>query len=165
MAGAIVALGIYLATRDLRLVGIFALAPVVGALAGSLYGRRVSREVVSLLFGMGVGGGDWALVAVIAEPRSELVTFLQGHAFDYFTAAGLAGFTLYFLEPGPTSAHPHWRNVWVVAILTVIAAFTAFSAGASPDFLVRTVIGSLLAGAIVVVLMRILLPFATPRPQ
>jgi hypothetical protein len=163
IAGAILATGIYFVTRDLRIVAVFALAPIIGAVGGILYGKRASREIVALLFGMGVGGGDWALIAIIVEPRSQLVSFLQGHAFDYFTAAGLAGFTLYLLEPDRASAHPRLRDVWVVASLTVIAATTAFSTGATPDMLLRTVAASLLCGSIVVVLMRALLPASTPR--
>ena len=163
MAGATLAYGTYLITRDSRIALVLGIVPIIGAAAGALYGRRASREVVALLFGMGVGGGDWALVSLLVEAKDRYVNFLQQHAFDYFTAAALVGFSVYFLGPDPGSAHPRWKDIWVVTILTVIAATTSFSAGASPDLTVRIVFGSVVAGIVVVVAMRLLLPAVTPR--
>jgi len=161
--GAVVASAFYLTTRNIWIASVFVVAALLGAIAGALYGRRASKEVVALIFGVAIGGGDWALVALICEPSDKYLGFLQAHAFDYFTAAGLAGFSLYFLGPRQKTPHPRWRDFWVVTILTVIAAATSLSAQASLALAAEVVLGCIVASCVVVIAMRVLLPTVTPR--
>lgn len=117
------AYGFYRAAQDWRkaIVLFVTIALLIGAV--TLAERKKARELVALLLGLALGGQLWILTLLYGEPQQQLLPFLQDHAFDYFAAGGLAGFTLYFLR----EREARWRVPSTVAVFTVIGATTGFS--------------------------------------
>lgn len=96
------------------------------------------KEIVGLLWGLGIGGTIWlTMSSFVSGSASHWLKFLQDHAFDYLTAGGIGALALY------CAGRSSWRFKKTIATfaLAITGSLTAFSAGGDWK--------SIVAGAIV----------------